>query len=680
MLDHRHDDNATSAVDGINQLFHSVPMRTITRSLTCSFLVVTAAIALAACETPPSPLAARCVDGPGWAAGAPAFRERTDEAGLRGVEGQRLSAVDLDLDGDADLVVRRTGAGPNDLSKPLAERSAWILLNVSDEGGIKFLDVSERSGFFATRNGGASGRPGDVVAFADVDNDGDLDAYAGVNSADGLSFGETSEILLNQVAQTGELTFILGDGGDLRREGQPDLPASAVFFDADRDGDVDLFVPEHNYGENFDFVGDRLYDNDGSGAFSDVHEQRGLVSSEWTSIEALNAGVAHTRSWSGAACDLDGDGDMELLAGSYGRSPNHLWHPQRDDSASPPRYQNVSVASGYAYDDDRGFTDNQMYACFCQAPDAASEQCPDAVEPLIVCDGAGWDPATDEQPFRLGGNNATVLCADLDGDADLDLVTTTIKHWWAGSGSDASEILRNDSTPGAPHFTRPGRQATGLLIEPQGVSWDEGIMSGGTFDFDNDGRIDIYLGASDYPGNRGLLFHNDSKDGALAFSPVATDDFFEHNRSHGIALADFDGDGDIDAVTGHSRSRCDANAPNDCYASANVRLFENTRGNDGNWLQLALVGSGIAGGANRAAIGARVTVTTANGLSQTQEVGGGFGHFGAQNDTTLHFGLGASCAAEVSIRWPDATLSTQHAELVAGYRFRVLQGDEPEPL
>jgi hypothetical protein len=638
------------------------------------FVLAPITLAAIACEAPPEGLEDRCVEATPWAAGQSAFRERTAESGLTGVEGQRLSAIDLDLDGDADLVIRRTGAAPNDTSKPLVERTAWILENVTEPGDeIAFRDVSESSGFFTTRNGGAVGRMGDVMAFADVDNDGDLDAYSGVNSADDLDFGETSEILLNRVVETGELRFELGDAShDLRRDGQPDLPAAAVFFDMDRDGDVDLFTPQHNYGANFDFVGNRIYENDGTGRFTDVHEAVGMVSREWVSLSDLNDGLAHTRSWSGAACDLNGDGDMELLAGSYGRSPNHLWRASRTGSGRVA-YENASVASGYAYDDVQTFSDNQMYACFCADPDTADESasCTEATQPLIVCpDGGAWSPDTDEQPFRLGGNNATVMCADLDGDRDLDLVTTTIKHWWAGSSSDPSEILENDGTS---TFTRPGRDATGLVVDHgDRLDWDEGIMSGGIFDFDNDGRVDIYLGASDYPGNRGLLFHND---GEMQFSPVTTDDFFEHNRSHGIALADFDRDGDVDAVVGHSLSRCDATAPNNCYETANVRLFENTVGNESNWLQLALVG---AGQTNRSAIGARVTVTTTHDTGgqdvervQTQEVGGGFGHFGAQNDLVLTFGMADACEAEVEVRWPDGALTTTKHTLQAGHRHTV---------
>ena len=639
--------------------------------------------AVAGCAQPKPadvPLADRCVlGGTAWSAGQSAFRERTAELGLTGVGGQRVSAVDLDLDGDADLIVRKTGAAPNDTSvgaDSASGRTAWILENRIAEGQ-GFVDVSDASGFFVARGGQAAGRPGDVIAFADVDNDGDLDAFAGVDTADGNNFGETSEIWLNRVVETGVLTFErLDHSGDVRREGKPDFPASAVFVDVDRDGFVDLFVPQSSYGSNtLEFVGDRLYRGDGSGVFTDVTDAKKLTSKEWQSISDLNGGLAHTRSWSGAACDVDGDGNPELLVGSYGRSPNHLWHNLGSS------FENVSVASGYAYDDNLVFGDNQMFACFCQtSPSDAS--CANAVSPLIGCDGAGWDPATDEEPFRLGGNNAAALCADLNNDGKNDLVTTTIKHWWAGSGSDASEILVNNGD--GVSFRRPGRDATGLVVDHGGrVDWDEGIMSGAVFDFDNDGNKDIYLGASDYAGNRGLLFHNDGHNddaGNPHFTPVQTADFFEHNRSHGIAVADFDNDGDLDVVVGHSLARCDAASPNNCYASDDVRYFENTAGNAKNFVQLVLEGKP---GTNRSAIGARVVVTTVDASAPTgtrmqmQEVAGGFGHFGAENDLALHFGIGDACEADVTVRWPDVGLSEQKFHVVAGYRFHVAQGEEP---
>ena len=67
-------------------------------------------------------------------------------------------------------------------------------------------------------------------------------------------------------------------------------------------------------------------------------------------------------------------------------------------------------------------------------------------------------------------------------------------------------------------------------------------------------------------------------------------------------------------------------------------------------------------------------------MKQTQEVGGGHGHYGIQHDTTLHFGLGAACSATVTVRWPDRTLTTQTFTLESGLRYRLLQGESPVPL
>ena len=103
------------------------------------------------------------------------------------------------------------------------------------------------------------------------------------------------------------------------------------------------------------------------------------------------------------------------------------------------------------------------------------------------------------------------------------------------------------------------------------------------FDYDRDGWMDLYLGASEYPGNRGLLFHQSSP---LVFNAVSIEDAFEHNRSDGAVAADFDRDGDLDLLVGHSHMRCEPTMPNDCYPTRQIRLFENVIGQDASWLQL----------------------------------------------------------------------------------------------
>ena len=86
-----------------------------------------------------------------------------------------------------------------------------------------------------------------------------------------------------------------------------------------------------------------------------------------------------------------------------------------------------------------------------------------------------------------------------------------------------------------------------------------------------------------------------------------------------------------------------------------------------------------AGFANHAAIGARVRVTVED-VTQTAEVGGGFGHYGAQNELTLNFGAGelaAGCEAEVEVRWPDADLTIERFRLPTGGAWLLVQGGEP---
>ena len=162
------------------------------------------------------------------------------------------------------------------------------------------------------------------------------------------------------------------------------------------------------------------------------------------------------------------------------------------------------------------------------------------IVPLITC-GPNWGHDQDRNAFRLGGNSGASSAGDIDNDGDLDLFTGEIKHWWAGAGSDGSELLINDGGV----FTRPGNEATGLGVVHDTRTWDEGHMTNALFDFDNDGRLDVYIGASDYPGNLGHLFHQNA---AGTFDELTTGEFFEHFRSHGVVVADFDRDGDPDIV------------------------------------------------------------------------------------------------------------------------------------
>ncbi|MBM4359200.1 MAG: CRTAC1 family protein [Deltaproteobacteria bacterium] len=626
-----------------------------------------------------------CTPGTRWASGTPAFEDLTASVGLEGVQGTRIQAVDFDGDGWTDLLVRRGGAAVDDFGQVPAccadascamgtsctLRHTWLLRN---DGTGKFVDVTEASGIVATRgDGGGKGRPNTVWAFADVDNDGDLDAYSGLAEPANAPQTETSELLLGN----GDGTFALGPAVTALRIEKADGPAAAAFVDYDRNGAIDLYLPQSLGNRPRQ---ERLLWGDQTGAFQDVTLSVGLATKAWpgepnhggfAKVEDLDAARGDATAWGGAACDLDGDGDAELLAASYGRSPNHLWHAEHTDDAWS--FSNQSVESGYAFDERVDWSDNESARCWCKLH-PTDEDCAGVPEPKFIpctkdADAFRWNHAFDRRPFRLGGNSGSTICGDVDNDGDVDLLTSEIVHWDVGASSDPSELLFNDGGSKL-HFSRPGNDATGLVRE-RDPGWNDGDITGALFDFDNDGLLDVVVNSTDYPGTRLWLYHNE---GGGKFAPVPFADGIDHRRSHGIAVADFDRDGDLDVVVGASMARCGGNDGKDCNPDAQVRFFSNTLASAGNWVQLALEG---APGSNRAAIGARVTVEASDGQKQVRFVDGGHGHYGQQDDLVVHVGLGAACQAKVTVRWPDRALTEQSFEVVSGYRFRVVQGSEP---
>lgn len=147
-------------------------------------------------------------------------------------------------------------------------------------------------------------RLGGKLASADVNNDGNDDVFFGGAS------GQSGELYLGE------------DNATFRRA--PSQPwdqdslsedTHAVFFDADNDGDQDLYVVSG--GSEFipgaPFYQDRLYRNDGKGNFSKV----------------LDALPAETTSGSCAlAADYDKDGDLDLFVGGRHTPANYSVIPR----------------------------------------------------------------------------------------------------------------------------------------------------------------------------------------------------------------------------------------------------------------------------------------------------------------------------------------------------------------
>jgi hypothetical protein len=593
-----------------------------------------------------------------------------DDAHLQ-VRGNMLEAADLDGDGYADLLVHMAGDGRSDPSKPGKNQLVRVLMNrPASGGGRTFEDATVSSGYGTVRVAGAPAgllRQATFAATADVDNDGDLDIVSGAY-IDGRypdkDLGDRSDVLLND----GQGHFALAPASEFQSVPADKLPTTSAFavLDANRDGFTDMLVSfwYEKYGEGYSGLQARLFLGDGTGRFRDATAGSGLETKNtgWRTFQN------HRPSFGAVACDADGDGETDIMLAAYGRQTNQLYRATRDGSSV--QYAEIGAASGYAMDDVTDFSDNEFYRCYC----ATSKTC-SAPAPRLQCSGNEWSAGSDDQPWRAGGNTFTTVCADFNGDGRNDLYNAEIVHWHIGTSSDPSQVLLNaGATDSAPvRFERPGRAAMGLEWPHPTTSWNEGGIGAAAADFDLDGRPDILVAATDYPGNWSLVFQQQAGT-TTTFKEVGEAVGLHHACTNGTAIADFDRDGDLDVVVGSSTMR-------DCAQSwpqgPEVHLYENhtiDAGRGPGVLQLALEGKGV-GGAAKSPFGARVRVVQGDKVF-TQEFVGAYGHKSIQHEPVLTFGLGASCAIDgIEVRWPDAAGTVERfVNVGTGKRLRIVQG------
>jgi enediyne biosynthesis protein E4 len=595
----------------------------------------------AKCKTP-APL-----PGSAW------FTDITAESGLADVEGIRIIAADVNGDGLPDLFIHGGVSARDSLEAP--KKRLFI-----NKGAGHFEDVTATSGLLDSRDGANTGRYSNLAVFADVDNDGDLDLFEGAfidENTDALAAEkDRSEIMLND--GKGHFTF-----APRSKPSSKPLPTSAASFtDYDRDGLIDLFVG--TFYDGAEGGGEYLYKGNGDGSFADVSTASKVLRPATAGDRTkFLAGENRKPAYGVTACDIDDDGDPDLIVSGYGRSFNELW--RNDDGV----FTEIGMNTPFAADDNVSYKDNEFYRCWCAAN--AGKCTPEESMPRTTCDRSAWNPGSDDQPARNGGNTFSTACVDLDNDGDLDLISAEIHHWHIGQSSDSSQIIRNDLTAGKPSFVRlPNDEKT--LKQPHTITdWNEGNISVGAFDVDNDGKKDIYLSSTDYPDTWGLLYHQQA-DGT--FQNVT--DIAGAKVYHAVAYAsvDIDGDGDLDLVVMTSAARCGGDKK--CPAKPTMKIFRNDIGSSSNFVQLRLHGKG-EGFSNAAGIGAKVTVVS-GGVRQVQEVGGGYGHFGLQHDTKLTFGLGATCAIDsIEVRWPNKEATVQRFDgVVSNYLVDLTEGAE----
>ncbi|MBS2027047.1 MAG: CRTAC1 family protein [Deltaproteobacteria bacterium] len=580
--------------------------------------------------------------------------------------GNRIIAADLDGDGYPDLIVHAIYTNARSLvplsdggTGPLYEH---VLMNrPNPNGGRMFVDATVESGVFQVRAGQGL-RSAQLAVAADIDNDGDLDLFSGTYTDPThpeTDPGDRSEVLIND----GTGHFTLAPISDAQPQASQLWPTTgATFTDVDHDGKLDLFVGfwYRAYGSSEYGVPAQLYRGNGDGTFASITNSAGVATS--SGLFTLGNDQNPKPAYGVTACDVNGDGSPELMISAYGRQWNNLY---LNDGTG--HFAEVGQDSGYAGDENLDYTDNQFFLCYCTVhPTAAG--CADAGAPLIQCPtpaDADWSAGSDDQPWRLNGNTFSTLCADITGDGIPDLYSAEIRHWHIGNSSDPSELLVGD---GHAHFTRPGNANDGLVMPHPTSDWNEGALMVAGPDLDNDGRRDLVVAASDYPDQFGWVFHQLTDGG---FEEVGQDWGMHHPCMSGLAVADFDRDGDLDVIVGSGTAR-------DCSAiwhTNEVHIYTNDASTRAHAIEIRLRGDGVT--ANRMGAGAKVTVE-AGGVTQVQELQTGFGHMAMEHDTVLHFGLGECAgAANITVTWPDAVHTTQTWTRVLGDQLIELQMGDP---
>lgn len=512
---------------------------------------------------------------------------------------------------------------------------------------IEFEDVIKQSGIdFVLRNSLSPHRYsietmiGGVAAF-DYNNDGLLDLFF-PNGAAIPSLEKNDPRYYNRLYRNngnGTFTDVTLAAGVQGRGYCMGVAAG----DYDNDGFVDLYICGVNYNQ--------LLHNNGDGTFTDVTAKAGIT------------GIHHKlgKVWSVAAgwLDYNNDGLLDLFITNYldyNIATAHLCDLQGQPAFCDPKGFRGLPNMLYRNNGDGTFTDvteesgigkhigKGMGAAFADYNN-------DGWIDIFVSNDSfrnflfrnNGDGTFSEVGMETGtayNSNGGVIAGmgaefrDLDNDGLPDLFQTAMF-------SDTF-VLRKNTGDSFEDMTSTSHMA---MFTPPLTGW--GL---GAFDFDNDGRKDLFTANAAILDNAMELQHRPfplpnsvfRNTGDMKFADVSREagsSFLEPAAHRGAAFGDFNNDGKIDiAVT---------------VLNGPPQLLMNRTKNANHWLVIKLVGTRD----NRDGLGAKIKITTSKGIQHNQAttaVG-----YNSSSDKRVHFGLGEdSMVQRIDVLWPSGHTQT----------------------
>jgi hypothetical protein len=553
----------------------------------------------------------------------------------------RVAIADLDGDGHEDLVIHAPG--------PVA----WL-----GDG---------RGGFAPPAFDPFPDVPGaTMLVFGDVDNDGDLDAYAATYVGadnDGDHFTkEQGDCDDTDAAVVPGRTEVPGNGKDDDCDGVADDGTDTSDADGDgwsiADGDCDDTRADVHPGAP-ELLDGR--DNDCNGRTDEGHEHRFLLNDgtgRFTAVPAAGVELLEPTT-AGAFGDANGDGKLDLYVGNWlihypddpalqdrffvGNGDGTFTERLEAAGMKLPRPYSVYGVQWTDYDND-GLQDifvgnyhlypNQLWR---NRGDGTFVD----VAPQV---GLDHDDIPSRYAYMTGGHTYGAPFGDFNNDGFMDVYVCNLAHPRTQPWGDPSMLGVNQGPPGFAFLNQ--REALGFI-------YDEGDVNAAWGDFDNDGDLDLVI-ASLYTGHYSRLYRND---GPAGFVDVTYETGTAVHDSVSVAWVDVDEDGDLDLFIA------------DRAGLPQVHLFTNRVGQDRGFVQLDLEGTTT----NRGAVGARVWLR-AGGVTQMRDVAGGGGQSNIQQTRIVHFGLGDGTEVEeVKVRWVGGATETISGVEARG-RFKVVEG------